>query len=56
MEAIATAKKCGVAKNTVSHWLKKVKIFKAVEGNNISKKRKRMKTGTYQKLDSAKYK
>jgi len=54
---IATAKKYGVAKNTVSHWVKKkAEIFIAVEGNNASKKRKRMKTATYEELDSAIYK
>ena len=38
---IATAKKYGVAKNTVSHWVKKkAEVFEAVEGNNASKKRK----------------
>ena len=54
---ISTAKKYGVAKNTVSHWVKKKnEIFEAVEGNNASKKRKRMKTATYEELDSAVYK
>ena len=54
---IATAKKYGVAKNTVSHWLKKkAEIFEAVEGNNVSKKRKGMKAATYEELDSAMYK
>ena len=39
---IATVKKYGVAKNTVSHLLlKKAEIFEAVEANNVSKKRKR---------------
>ena len=39
---IATVKKYGVAKNTVSHWLlKKAEIFEAVGANNVSKKRKR---------------
>ena len=34
---IATAKKYGVAKNTVSHWVKeKAEIFEALEGNNSS--------------------
>ena len=50
---ISTTKKYGVAKNTVSHWVKKKnEIFKAVEGNNASKKRKRMN----EELDSAVYK
>ena len=31
---IATSRKYGVAKNTISHW-----IFKAVEENNVSKKK-----------------
>ena len=54
---IATAKKYGVAKNTVSHWLKKkAEIFEIVERKNASKKRKRMKTATYEELDSAVYK
>ena len=54
---ISTAKKYGLAKNTVSHWVKKKnEIFEAVEGNNASKKRKRMKTATYEELDSAVYK
>ena len=54
---LSTAKKYGVAKNTVSHWVKKKnEIFEAVEGNNASKKRKRMKTATYEELDSAVYK
>ena len=54
---IATAKKYGVAKNTVSHWLKKkTEIFEAVERNHVSKKRKRMKTATYEELDYAMYK
>ena len=44
---IATAKKYGAAKNTISNWLKKkVEIFEKVEGKNVSKKRKRMKTAT----------
>ena len=52
----ATAKKYGVAKNTVSHWVKrKAEIFEAVEGNNASKKRKRMKTATYDELDPTLY-
>ena len=46
---IATAKKYGVAKNTVSHWLKKkTEIFEAVERNDVSKKRKRMKMKQFQ--------
>ena len=33
---VATAKKYGVARNTVSHWLKKkTEIFEAVERNNV---------------------
>ena len=49
---IATAKKY-----TVSHWLKKkTEIFEAVERNNVSKKRKIMKTATYEELDYAMYK
>ena len=52
-----TAKKYGVAKDAVSHWLKKkTEIFEAVERNNVSKKRKRIKTATYEELDSAMYK
>ena len=44
----ATAKKYGVAKNTVSHWVKKkTEIHEAVERNNVSKKRKIMKSATY---------
>ena len=39
---IATAKKYSVAKNTVSHWLKKqAEIFDAVEENNVSKRGKK---------------
>ena len=54
--SIATVKKYGVAKNTVSHWLKKkAEIFEAVEGGNVSKKRQRMKTAIYEELDSAMY-
>ena len=38
---ISTSRKYGVAKNTVSHWIKqKQQIFKAVEENNASKKGK----------------
>ena len=49
---IATAKEYGVVKHTVSHWVKKkAEIFEAVEGNNASKKRLRMKTATYEELD-----
>ena len=37
---IATSRKYGVAKNTISHWIKqKQKIFEAVEENNVSKKK-----------------
>ena len=54
---VATAKKYGVAKNAVSHWLKKkTKIFEAVERNSVSKKRKRIKTAKYEEWDSAMYK
>ena len=55
---IATSKKYGVAKDTVSHWLKKkAEIFEAVEQKKMfQKKRKRMKTATYKELDSAIYK
>ena len=54
---IAIAKKYGVAKTTVSLWVKKkAEIFEAVEGNNASKKRKGIKTATYEELDSAVYK
>ena len=36
-------------KTQVSHWVKKkAEIFEVVEGNNASKKRKRMKTATYE--------
>ena len=39
---IATAKKFNVTKNTVSHWLKmRAEIFEAVEGSNVSKKKKK---------------
>ena len=34
----------------------KQKIFEAVEENNISKKRKRVKPATYEELDNATYK
>ena len=38
---IATAKKYGVAKNTVTYWLEKnAEIFEAVRANNVSKRRK----------------
>lgn len=54
---IATSRKYGVAKNTISHWIKqKQKIFEAVEENNVSKKRKRVKPATYEELDNATYK
>ena len=54
---IATSIKYGVAKNTISHWIKqKQKIFEAVEENNVSKKRKRVKPPTYEELDNATYK
>ena len=54
---IATSRKYGVAKNTISHWIKqKQKVFKAVEENNVSKKRKRVKPATYEELDNATYK
>ena len=54
---IATSKKYGVAKNTVSLWVKKkAEIIEAVGGKNASKKRKRMQTVTYEELDSAVYK
>ena len=54
---VATAKKYGVAKCIVLHWLKKkTEIFQAVERNNVSKKRQRIKTATYEELDSAMYK
>ena len=50
---IATAKKYRVTKNTVSHRLKKkAEIFDTVKGNNASIKRKRVKTATYEQLDS----
>ena len=53
---IATAKKYGSDKNTVSHWVKKkADKCEAVEGNNASKKRKRIETVTYKELDSAIY-
>ena len=54
---IATSRKYGVAKNTISHWIKqKQKIFEAVEESNVSKKRKRVKPATYEELDNATYK
>ena len=54
---IATAKKYVVAKYTFLHLLKKkTEIFEAVERSNVSKKRKRVKSGTYEELDSAVYK
>ena len=34
----------------------KAAILEAVEGNNVSKMRRRMKTATYEKLDSVLYK
>ena len=36
--------------------LNKNKIFEAVEENNVSKKRKRVKPATYEELDNATYK
>ena len=46
---IATSRKYEVAKNTISHWIKqKQQIFEAVEENNVSKKRKRVKPVTYE--------
>ena len=54
---IATSRKYGVAKNTISHWIKqKQKIFEAVEENNVSKKRKQVKPARYEELDNATYK
>ena len=54
---IATSRKYGVVKNTISHWIKqKQKIFEVVEENNVSKKRKRVKPATYEELDNATYK
>ena len=54
---IATSRKYGVAKNTVSNWLKhKSKIFKAVEENKISKKRKGITATIYKGAGSAMYK
>ena len=54
---ITTSRKYGVAKNTISYWIKqKQKIFEAVEENNVSKKRKRVKPATYEELDNATYK
>ena len=54
---IATSRKYGVAKNPISHWIKqKQKIFEAVEENNVSKKRKRVKPVTYEELGNATYK
>ena len=54
---ISIAKKYGVAKNTISHWLKKKQdIYRAIEENNAGRKRKRMKSATYEKLDKAIYK
>ena len=42
-----------MTKNTVSHRLKKkAEIFEAVKGNNVSIKRKRVKTSAYEQLDS----
>ena len=47
----------GVAKNTISHWLKKKQdIYREIEENNAGTKRKRMKSATYKKLDKAIYK
>ena len=49
---VATAKRYG-AKNTAWQWLtEKTKIFEAVERNNVSKKRKKIKTVTYEELHS----
>ena len=54
---MATSRKYSVTKNTILQWLKnKSKIFQAVEKNNVYKKRNRMKTATYEEVDSAKYK
>ena len=53
---IATSRKYGVAKNTISHWIKKQKIFEAVKENNVLKKMKRVKPATYEELDNATYK
>ena len=51
---ISIAKMYGVAKNTISHWLeKKQDIYRAIEENNAGRKRKRMKSATYEKLDKA---
>lgn len=55
--AISVAKKYGVAKNTVSHWIKnKAEIFKAVDENQLGKKRKRMRLSSFEDLDKAIYK
>ena len=54
---IPASRKYGVTKNTISHWIKqKQKIFEAVEENDASKKRKRVKPATYEELDNATYK
>ena len=47
----------GVAKISISHWLKKKQdIYRASDENNAGTKRKRMKSATYEKLDNAIYK
>ena len=54
---VATARKYGVAKNTISYWVKKNnEIFEAVEQNNVSKRRKRIKGAKHEDLDTAMYK
>ena len=55
--SIATVKKYGVAKNAVSHGLKKkAEIFETVEESNVSKKSKRMKAAIREELHTAMYK
>ena len=54
---IATTKKYGVAKNTILHWLKKKPgTLEGVEGKNVLKKRKRIKTSIHEELNSVTYK
>ena len=47
----------GMAKQTVSNWVKqKKKIYEAVDSNSSTKKRYRFKPSTYEYLDDACYK
>ena len=53
----AVIRKYGIAKQTLSNWIKeKSKIFAAVEANNSSAKRQRLRQSSYDNVDQACYK